>query len=117
MFLTHFQELAGHNNHSALQAENSWIGLVWLAFSLFCDGFIGPKQEALKKHYHPSEHELMLGTNFCGALILLPGLPTFKFKFRFESRHMTLCSFCVDLRVWSISDRVPKFRTDGGRVR
>jgi hypothetical protein len=70
VLLALWQELAA--DASSHQSGNSWSGLGWLAFSLFCDAFIGPKQEALKRRHHPTEYQLMLGTNMCGAIILLP---------------------------------------------
>lgn len=72
VFYTVSKELNDAKPAPSSITENSLFGLVLLLASLACDGLIGPKQEQLKLRYGPTDLQLMLGTNACGALFLLP---------------------------------------------
>jgi drug/metabolite transporter (DMT)-like permease len=71
-------------------AGSSLFGLILLSSSLICDGFTGPKQEALKKHYQPTDMQLMSGTNLYASILLVPVilyLDSFGTVSRFAVQH------------------------------
>ena len=50
--------------------KNSIFGLGLALASLFCDGFVGPTQEAIFSQYKSSTHQMMYYTNLWAMVLL-----------------------------------------------
>jgi UDP-galactose transporter B1 len=60
-----FQDTSKH----ASDQGTSWIGLLMITGSLFCDGFLGTKQSEVKKKYNPSSWDQMESLNKWAGLM------------------------------------------------
>lgn len=59
-----------HPTDETVQKQGVGHGL--LIFSLICDGLCGGMQEKVRSKFSPNENDMMLWTNFCSFLILIP---------------------------------------------
>ncbi len=55
---------------SEKEEHNTSFGLFLLFMSLLMDGFAAPKQQEIKRLYHPTVYEAMLYCNFWALLVL-----------------------------------------------
>jgi UDP-galactose transporter B1 len=83
-------------------AGESWIGLLFLFFSLLLDGFTGPNQERVMAKHGPSEAQLMTFMNFYAVIIVFVAMfvtdgffPAIAFCTRYPEVVWEIASFSI----------------------